>query len=73
MSVSKETPPVIGTVNFAIESIVFENRLLNGAHSISDTKVPWFNFDFVFIKYGNAYAYVFFKNKDHVTMYSYNG
>ena len=28
-------------VNFTIESLVFPNRLLNGAHSISDIKLPW--------------------------------
>ena len=34
----KETPLVI--VNFAIQSLVFQNSLLNVAHFISDIKVP---------------------------------
>lgn len=35
---SKETPPVIQIVSFAIESCLFQDKLLNGIHSISDTK-----------------------------------
>ena len=37
----KETPVVIEIVIFPIESLVFQKRLLNGAHSISDIKLPW--------------------------------
>ena len=33
----EETPFVKGIVNFAIESLVFQNKLLNSAHSIWDT------------------------------------
>ena len=29
---------------FAIESLIFQGRLLNGAHSISDIKLPWFKY-----------------------------
>ena len=28
------------TINFAMESLVFQKRLSNGAHSISDIKLP---------------------------------
>ena len=38
----KETPLVIETIKFTIESLAFQKRRLNGAHSISDTKVPCF-------------------------------
>ena len=34
---------VIGIVNFAIESLVFQNRLLNGTHSILDIRRPGYN------------------------------
>ena len=37
----KETLRVIETFNFTIESLVFQNRNLNAAHSISDIKLPW--------------------------------
>ena len=36
----KETPFIIKIVDFALESLVFQNRPLNGAHSISDIKLP---------------------------------
>ena len=38
----KETPLVIEIVNFAVESFVFQYRLLNGTHFISDIKLPCF-------------------------------
>ena len=31
---------VIETINFTIKSLVFQNRHLNGDHSILDTKLP---------------------------------
>ena len=37
--ISKETPLVIQTINFTIESLVFENRHLTVAHFISDIKL----------------------------------
>lgn len=36
----KETPLEIEFLNFAIELIMFQNKPLNGVHSISDIKVP---------------------------------
>ena len=39
----KETPLVIEIINFKIESLAFQNRQLNRAHSISDIKRPWLN------------------------------
>ena len=36
-----ETPLVIETINFTTESLGFQNRHLNGAHSFSDIKPPW--------------------------------
>ena len=42
----KETPVVIEIVIFPIESLVFQNRLLTGAHSISDiTSLIWWSDD----------------------------
>ena len=38
----KETPLVIRIVNFAIELLMFQNRLLNSSHYISDIKLPCF-------------------------------
>ena len=35
----KETPLVVEFVNFAIQLLIFQNRLLNDAHSISDIKL----------------------------------
>ena len=35
----KGTPVIIEIINFKTESLAFENRFLNGAHSISDTKL----------------------------------
>ena len=40
---SKEIPLVIETINFTTESLTIQNRHLNGAHSISDIKIPWFD------------------------------
>ena len=34
-------PLVKEIIKFPIESLVFQNRLLNGAHSIRDIKLPW--------------------------------
>ena len=42
-SVSQKTPLVKEIINFAIQSLVFQSRLLNGAHSISDIKLPCYN------------------------------
>ena len=36
----KETPLVIETNNFTVESLGLQNRQLNGAHSVSDIKLP---------------------------------
>ena len=36
-----EMPLVLGIVNFAIESLVFQNRLLNGTHSIIDINLGY--------------------------------
>ena len=36
----KETPLVTETINFTIDSLASQNRYLNGAHSISDIKLP---------------------------------
>ena len=36
-----EMPLVIGIVNFTIESLVFQNRLLNGTHSIIDINLGY--------------------------------
>ena len=41
-SISQKTPFVKEIVNLAIDSSVFQNRLLKGAHSIWDIKLPWF-------------------------------
>ena len=40
----KETPLRIETINLTIESLSFQNRHLNGDHSISDIKLPWLYF-----------------------------
>ena len=37
----KETPLVIEIINFAIKSLVFQNRFLNGACFILDIKLLW--------------------------------
>ena len=37
----KETPLVVETINFTIESLAFQDRHLNGALSISDIKRSW--------------------------------
>ena len=35
------SPLVIETINSAIELLAFQNRQLNGSHSISDIKLLW--------------------------------
>ena len=35
-------PLAIETINFTTESLAFQDRHLNGAHSISDLKLPWY-------------------------------
>ena len=37
----KETPLVVETINFTIESLAFQDRHLNGALSIWDIKRAW--------------------------------
>ena len=37
----KETPLVVETINFTIESLAFQDRQLNGALSIWDIKRSW--------------------------------
>ena len=37
----KEMRLVKGIVKFAVESLVFRNRLVNGTHSILNIKLPW--------------------------------
>ena len=37
----KEMSYIIEIINFAKESLIFQNKLLNGASFISDTKLPW--------------------------------
>ena len=39
--IKKKTPVVIETINFLIESLAFQIRHFDGAHSISDIKLPW--------------------------------
>ena len=39
----KETPLVIETIDFSTESLPFKNRLLEGALSILDIKLPLLN------------------------------
>ena len=42
MSVSQRNAACKTTVKFVIESLVFQNRLLNAAHSTWDIKLPWY-------------------------------
>lgn len=37
----KRTPLVTKEINVTIESLVFQNKHLNGAYFISDIKLPW--------------------------------
>ena len=43
MSVSQRNAACKRTVKFVIESLVFQNRLLNAAHSIWDIKISWYD------------------------------
>ena len=40
-------PLVKEIIKFTIESLVFQNRLLNGAHSIWDIKLPWYHLNLI--------------------------
>ena len=65
-------PLVKEIIKFAIESLVFQNRLLNGAHSIWDIKFPWHPCRLFYIYIGSkSYCFLFITPGTHDINWTY--